>query len=106
VNRGGEQATVTVIEKIDLRPGFQCSLDAGAESPVRQKSFGDIGNQNGIADNRVAGPYFFDGQVVGKMTGTDDLDPVVEDEKANGGTDKAIPMHQCIDLLPSKHRSI
>ncbi len=34
----GEQATITVICKVDFRPGIQGSLDAGAQPPVGQHS--------------------------------------------------------------------
>jgi hypothetical protein len=75
VNYRGKQATIPIVYKIDLRPGFQCSFDAGAEAPVGQNSFGCIGNQNGVADNGITVTDFFNGQIVWKMAWADDFNP-------------------------------
>lgn len=55
MNRGGEQTAVPVVGKLDLRPVLQCSFDARAN--------------------------LFDGQIVGQMARTDDLDAIIENEQ-------------------------
>ena len=51
VNCRGEEATIPIVDKVDIRPGIQSPLDARAEPPVRQQAFCNIGNQDGISDN-------------------------------------------------------
>jgi len=36
MNCCGEQTTILIVDKIDLRLGIQCPFDAGAESSVGQ----------------------------------------------------------------------
>jgi hypothetical protein len=47
-NRCGEQTTITIVDKFDLRPDFYRSFDAGAQTSVRQNPFGRIRDQNGV----------------------------------------------------------
>ena len=54
MNRGGEQASVAIVDEIDLGPILQCALDARTQSAVRQQSLRDEGDQNRIADVGVA----------------------------------------------------
>ena len=76
MNRCGEQATISVINKVDFRPNVQSPLDTRTKAPIRQHSLCRIGDQDRVADNGVAETYFLNGQIVGQMAGTNDFDTV------------------------------
>jgi len=46
---------------------------------VRQQALGQVGDQNRIANDRIAAADLLDGQIVGQVARADDLDSVVED---------------------------
>jgi hypothetical protein len=86
-----------VVGKFDLRPLFQGTLDAGAEAVVGQQSFGDVGDQNRIADVRVAIADLLDRQVVGQVAGADDFDAVVEDEQVDRRVHEVVAVDEGVD---------
>jgi len=45
-----KKAAVVIVGKFDLRPLLQGAFDAGTEAVIGKKTFGDVGNQNRIAD--------------------------------------------------------
>ena len=77
----GEQTTISIVDKIDLRPGIHCPFDAGAETPVGQNPFRCIRNQDRVADNGITVADFFDGQVVWQVAWTNGVDPCVKNKK-------------------------
>lgn len=80
---GDENATFSVIGKVNIRPIIQCSLDAGAETPIRQKPLSDVRHQDRIADIRNARTDFLHSQVIRQISRTDDLNAVVENENTD-----------------------
>jgi len=81
VNPGGEQAAFPIVGKVDIRLFFQCPFDPRAEAVIGQKPLGHERNQNRVADIGHPSPDFLHRQVVGQVTGADDLDAVVEDKR-------------------------
>ena len=53
MNCSCKQATISIVDKINPRPGLQCPFYAGTNTPVWQNPFGCIGYQDGIADNGI-----------------------------------------------------
>lgn len=98
-----EQATIAVVGQVDLRPTAQRTRDAGTQAAIRQYALGDVGRQNRVADVRDARPDIVDGQVVGQMTGADDLNAAVQHKQPDRGADEIVPMNQGVDQQFFKH---
>ena len=92
MNSDGEQTTLPVIDKVDLRPLLQCASDPGAKAMVWQKSLGHVRNKNRVAYIGIAHPNFLYRQVVGKVARAEDLNAIVKDKQPDWCAHKIIPM--------------
>ena len=66
-----------------MRPFIQRPFNPRAKVVIGQKAFCNEGNQNRVTNIGNVGPNSFNGQIIGKVAGTDDLDAIVENEKAD-----------------------
>ena len=86
-NNGSEQATVPVVSEDNIGPVGKGAFDARTDAVVGQHALGHVGGQNGVADIGVAGADFLNRQMVGEVSGADDLDPVAENKETDGCLD-------------------
>ena len=75
---------------------------------IGQKTFGDVGDQDRIADVRVAVANLFHRQVVGQVAGADDFDAVVVDEQADRRVHQLVAVDESVDqqLLEDAFRDL
>ena len=84
------------IHQKGFRPAFQHARDTSADASIRQDADRVIG-QGRIASVRLTLPDLLRAQAVGQMAGTDDLDPVSENQQANRCTGEIVAVEQRVD---------
>lgn len=97
VDACGEKVAGFVVSEVDAFPFGEGSFDTGSKAAVGKQTLCYVGDEDGVADVRVAGADLFDGEMVGQVSGAGYLYAVVEDEEADGRADEIVAMHEGID---------
>ena len=105
MDNSGEQASLPIIDTVNVRPVFERSLNTRTKTTIGEQAFCNKGDQNRISDIGVAFSNLLNREIIWQIPGTDNLDTIVEDENPDWGTDQIIPMYKSIDQEFFKYSS-